>query len=262
MAKPRPELFVLLLGLAVAQVRGQSPDRPTIAHWADLAGSRPIQVTLSHDLELTTGPQPLHVTDSHWHIQRLALAVFDGRVDIEAAGRVRQQRLGNLRTTVTLHRADVQRMMRFLSIGPAGDVRGRATGWFAFHIHQGRWQSIEIHLRSEPGTLKIRRHLLKELLVARTGVGIEPGKIDDILDAHYGSGTEMLPMGRTTLEGRLDRDQLRMNLPLGNQALTIRLEPRIERRLLKDILEVLFDRLGLAELLHIEWVLNETDPDP
>ena len=137
-----------------------------------------------------------------------------------------------------------------LNLPRTGEIEATIDGDLAIGISKGEWNHVRVNITGQPGTVRVSRRLLKEILVDYLQNAITQQQLDETLGAFFGSDP-MIPLDDLTLEGDLNSQALTLKIPLRNKALNILIEPRIERNLLWDICNYVIRNLGLGRIQGI-----------
>ena len=217
----------------------------------ELITTRPLALRLDHSLVYDPVARTAQVESSEWRVDRLETLIFGGAVSLHGHGSIGAERTDDVATTVTLKGIDVQALLRFLEVPRAADIEALADGTLAVQVRGGEFERVDVKLIGRPGTVRISRGLLKQILSPYFGGGLESAQVDKVLDQFFG-GQRMIPLESMSIEGQLGMEKLTLQLPLRNEALNILIEPRIERGLLWEIWEYL-KGAGLRNVSEIEW---------
>jgi hypothetical protein len=188
---------------------------------------------------------------SQWQVERLRLAAFGGRLALVGGGWTGQPRPSDAATTLTLERIDVQALLRFLEVPRAGEIEARLGGGIYARVTGGEWSGLALHLETEPGSVRLSRGLIKELLGGALDSKTIEERVEPTLKQYFGDA-RMIPIDSLRIDGTLGDAQLTLKIPIHNEALSIDFEPRVDRALLWQAWDYLKDA-GLRDLEKAKW---------
>ena len=223
--------------------------------WAALPTSRPLQLSIEHSVEYRPAAYTIRVAHSNWRIDQLAIDSFGGQLLVQGRGNVGSQLPADLTTTLTLNAVDIQRVLQFLAVPQASQIRGKLEGTAGIQILAGDWHRVDLDLRTLPNTVYLHRRLIKQLLGSTIGGGLTGAQIDQTLNHHFGP-VAMIPFSPMSIRGKLGEHKVQISVPLRNEALSIDFEPLVDRKLLWDLWQFLKNS-GLKDVKDIDWGLAE-----
>lgn len=238
MTGPGRSLWAFALAL-LAAAPGHGAEPAPMLPWLKLSENSPPAIRHRHEIVYDPVEKTASVKLSRLELEGLAFEAFGGKTQLIADADVAPGHPADLATTLTLTSVDIQRVLSFLELPRAAEVEALAGGSIAVEVHAGEWRRVEVSLSAAPGSARMSRRLLIDLLTRYLNGVIEPEKIHAAVDHYYGPDAKMIPLADLELSGRLDRQVLAMKLPLHNDAMAIVLEPRIEAPLLWDLWEYL-----------------------
>jgi hypothetical protein len=251
-----PSILLIHPNSAAQQPGAASADAPPpiLLPWLAPATSRPLALSFSHEIEYDPAGPSLDVKRSRWEIERLRMAIFDGRVSMVGRGEIGGGRPSDVATTLTLERVDAQRVLRFLQLPRSNEIEARIGGRLYVRILAGDWDDVRVSLETEPGTVRLSRGLIRQML----GGSLDPQtiveRVDPTLNYHFGSA-QMIPIESMRIEGSLGSSQLILKIPIRNAALNMDFEPRIDKPLLWEMWGYL-KNAGLRDVQSVDWGID------
>jgi hypothetical protein len=249
--------YIFTLFSAIAPCAAQSPPQeaanapPVLLPWLSLAADRPLAFSFEHDVGYDPSLRKLDIRRSRWRLDRCRLGLFAGEIALVARGDIGGGNPSDVATTLTLRGIDVQQALRFLALPRANEIEGRLDGTIVARIAAGNWADLRLRLQTAPGSVRLSRALIREIL----GASLDPERIaqtvDPTLNFHFGAA-KMIPIESMTIEGELGSSQMRMKIPINNAALSIDFEPRIDRAWLWDAWNYL-KNAGLRDVRNVDW---------
>jgi hypothetical protein len=221
--------------------------------WLDLATSEPLSIAFSHDFSYDPKARDakFKVVRSDWNLTRVRLALFEGQIDVVARGVIAQTRPTDIRSTVTLKRINITRLLEFMNVPRAREIEAIVSGTLGVEALAGDWKRVDVDLVAHDGTVCVSRVLLHQLLSPAFGGGLEPADVETALNKLF-PGEKMIPINGLHIEGNLTGAVLHVSLPLRNEVLNIDLDPNIDAALLWQVWELLQNE-SLKGIREADW---------
>ena len=227
---------------------------PVLVPWFSPATTRPLEMTLNHDLTYDPQSKQLEINESRWGLRRMVLSTCGGRVGVWGQGEIVPGQVEDIACTVTLRGVQAQQFMKMLELPREGEIRGELNGWVALDVSRGQWRRVELHLSAREGTAFVSRRLIREILASQLGGGVEPATVDQVIDRVF-PGRGMIPFENVRLDGRLGQQKLKVTIPLRNEVLDIKFEPQIDSALLWEAWGLIRDKGGAwwERVKSVQW---------
>ena len=239
-----------------------APPKPSpepLLPWLGMATTRPLVMTLSHDLIYDPSGRGLEVKSSEWDLDRLRFEAFGGRLGLTGRGTIQIGEPSDVATTITLEDVNVPEVLRFMKLPRWREVEARVDGRLAIEFRASEWRRLDITLQTRPGTFRLSRRLILDMLANYLPGAITAEQIDMAFD-HYFEDAEMIPLADAAITGSLTGRRFDVHVPIRNEALNVELETRVDRatlklaweRLLRPILERVQPYLDKVKELDIK----------
>ncbi len=227
--------------------------------WLGMATTRPLVMTLSHDLIYDPAGRGLEVKSSQWDLDRLRLEGFGGRLGLAGRGTIQIGAPSDVATTITLENVNVPEVLRFMKLPRWREVEARVDGRLAIEFRGNEWRRLDITLQTRPDSFRLSRRLIKDMLANYLPGAITAEQIDMAFD-HYFEAVEMIPLADAAITGSLADRRFDVRVPIRNEALNVELETQVDRatlklaweRFLRPILEQIQPYLDKAKELDIK----------
>lgn len=234
--------FVLSICFAHASVAAQSDTTSYMLPWLQVS---PTSATLTFRHEASWTPERgVQWRALDWDAAGWRFAAWGGELTLTITGEGNAPALASLdqRATLTLQHVDLSSMMKQFEVPRARELEGRVSGTLAFELDGKKWREVLVDLQTEPGSTFIDRGLLGDMLGKYLYGALDPKTLDDTLNHYYGAQTRRIPLESVAIRGQLNQGALRLDVPLVNEALSIRLEPRVEEHLLWELWALVSDK--------------------